>query len=385
MIETIGVDPLDIVSVRVIVGMPGPAGVPIGVIIEASEDYEIENLSDEIVLTDSPIKENGKTLYPIKNAPGMVLYRESPRRFFVVGGEYLDAMLAAKDRTGQLPALVKSIEPQKGIIAIAALQSIRPFITAILQQNIDKMPPEVADLTEFAELVDAVLINLDYASMSGRMTVSALGRDAESTEKLHSLLSDAIDFGQEIAVPQLINVINSDNDLKHLQPAMVRYVERMADQFVNAFRPTLAGKVVKFEFESNVATTGMLVGLLLPAVQAAREAARRMSAGNHLKQIGLALHNFHAAFNHLPDMAIRDEDGKPLLSWRVAILPFIDKQALYDRFHLDEPLPQLGNTHQGGFHVLMGDGAVEFITTNIEPGLLRALFTPAGGERVVAP
>jgi hypothetical protein len=77
---------------------------------------------------------------------------------------------------------------------------------------------------------------------------------------------------------------------------------------------------------------GVLVALLLPAVQAAREAARRMQAGNHLKQLGLALQNYHDVFQALPPAVITDENGKPLYSGRVLLLPFMEQKGLYDRF-----------------------------------------------------
>jgi prepilin-type processing-associated H-X9-DG protein len=83
-------------------------------------------------------------------------------------------------------------------------------------------------------------------------------------------------------------------------------------------------------------TSGVLVGLMLPAVQTAREAARRAQCSNNLKQIMLAMHNYLSANNFFPH-DITDKDGKPLLSWRVAILPYIEQQDLYNRFKLDEP------------------------------------------------
>jgi hypothetical protein len=60
------------------------------------------------------------------------------------------------------------------------------------------------------------------------------------------------------------------------------------------------------------------------------------TATNNLKQIALAFHNYHDAFNYLPG-DILDKDGKPLLSWRVAILPYIEQGELYNQFKMDEP------------------------------------------------
>lgn len=88
---------------------------------------------------------------------------------------------------------------------------------------------------------------------------------------------------------------------------------------------------------NTAAIAPVAVALLLPAVQSARSAARRSQSVNNLKQIGLALHNFHSTNNHFPPQAITDKSGKPLLSWRVAILPFLEQNALLTEFKLDEP------------------------------------------------
>ena len=77
---------------------------------------------------------------------------------------------------------------------------------------------------------------------------------------------------------------------------------------------------------------GVLVALLLPAVQAAREAARRAQCSNNLKQIGLALLNYESATKSLPPAVFTDENGKPMKSWRVAILPYLEEQSLYEQY-----------------------------------------------------
>lgn len=91
-----------------------------------------------------------------------------------------------------------------------------------------------------------------------------------------------------------------------------------------------------------IAIIGVLVGLLLPAVQAAREAARRMSCSNNFKQIGLAVHNYHAAYKQLPQQGCGSAEtdfvpanasqstARLYLSWLVAITPFVEQQAIWE-------------------------------------------------------
>src|SRR5215213_2649820 len=88
-----------------------------------------------------------------------------------------------------------------------------------------------------------------------------------------------------------------------------------------------------------IAIIGVLVALLLPAVHAAREAARRMQCSNHLKQLGLGIQNYHDTFNRLPFGArarfVQTSGTVPAQqgwgpSWYVGILPFCEQKPLSD-------------------------------------------------------
>ncbi|QDV54890.1 DUF1559 domain-containing protein [Rosistilla oblonga] len=81
-----------------------------------------------------------------------------------------------------------------------------------------------------------------------------------------------------------------------------------------------------------IAIIGILVGLLLPAVQAAREAARRMQCSNNLKQIGLAIHNYHDTYRCIPPGAMPQSTGyQRQTSWLVRLFPFIEQGPAYDQ------------------------------------------------------
>jgi prepilin-type N-terminal cleavage/methylation domain-containing protein len=100
-----------------------------------------------------------------------------------------------------------------------------------------------------------------------------------------------------------------------------------------------------------IAIIGVLIALLLPAVQAAREAARRMQCSNHLKQIGLAVHNFHDTQNGLPPVGFGSSamGGAMRTTIWALILPFAEQQSLYDFLNtadssiaVQHRLPELG-------------------------------------------
>lgn len=103
-----------------------------------------------------------------------------------------------------------------------------------------------------------------------------------------------------------------------------------------------------------IAIIAILIALLLPAVQQAREAARRSTCKNNLKQIGLALHNYHENFGSFPPGYVSSSAPKNNSSWcrsggvqrapwTVLILPQLDQSVMYDRFIFEQTFQETSN------------------------------------------
>lgn len=81
----------------------------------------------------------------------------------------------------------------------------------------------------------------------------------------------------------------------------------------------------------------VLVAILLPVTRSAREPSRRSHCKNNLKQIGIALHNYHDDYGMFPPAYTVDAEGNKLHSWRTLILPYIEQVALYNTIDLTKP------------------------------------------------
>ena len=95
-----------------------------------------------------------------------------------------------------------------------------------------------------------------------------------------------------------------------------------------------------------IAIVGVLVALLLPAVQSAREASRRVQCSNQLKQIGLAVLNFESSRSALPPGSVSagvDISGPYYSTWTAEILPYLEEQSVYDRWDQEQPLSGAAN------------------------------------------
>ncbi|HQU45062.1 MAG TPA: DUF1559 domain-containing protein [Pirellulales bacterium] len=260
------------------------------------------------------------------------------RTMLVASPGDLAEMVTLKNPTGPLLDHLRNIDASEAVSAVVVVDPIRPLLKGALAQ-LPPLPPQYQQFMLLADLLGAVELHLGAAEpMLPSLVLEATSQVAAA--KIDHLLDRAIEFGNAALDRQLAQL--AANNPGPVSEATAHYVKRTMKSAMDAIQREQVRNRLTLSLDANsdaslsVATHGVLVALLLPAVQSAREAARRAQSTNNLKQIGLAMHNFHDVYNHLPPRAVF-KNGKPLLSWRVAILPFVEQQALYNQFHLDEP------------------------------------------------
>ena len=108
-------------------------------------------------------------------------------------------------------------------------------------------------------------------------------------------------------------------------------------QLANQLEPKVKGDRIQLALDIESPSWKPLTKLLQTGLGEVQQSEMRKRTVVHFKQIGIAFHNYHDVYNTFPAAASYSPEGKPLLSWRVHILPFLDQAPLYKEFHLDEP------------------------------------------------
>ncbi|MEZ6129389.1 MAG: DUF1559 domain-containing protein [Planctomycetaceae bacterium] len=295
------------------------------------------------VQADYPWAQNSEV---VEFGQGKTYYRESsggPNAMCSVEFEDGTVLFGAEETIRQ--SLTQSGNSQVGqmlladrdrghVFAAANMELIRPFVVGALQEA-PTAPPQLEALKNLPNAVKTMQL---WVNLTQGLKLSLVLNTAseESASATAESISQALAFGQEMTA-QEIRANFDGND--PVQQAMADYAQRIAGSYMQRLQPAVSGSAVAIEtdvVDSSILGPAM-VALLLPAVNAAREAAQRTSDGNNLRMIGLALHSFHDTHNRLPARASYDETGRALLSWRVHLLPYLNEKDLYDQFHLDEP------------------------------------------------
>jgi len=264
--------------------------------------------------------------------PGVCVYEEKTVLF--APDALLQSMIANQAAESDLRSLLAEAETTANLSGVIAFAPIRELVNQMLIGA--PVPPPLEPLLEIPEHLESVHLTLDLVPTS-KTTLRLTGRDEKSAQRIQDILVESLAFAKQMIVAEMSRQSDPQTE-DPVEQAMAAYLKRTSEAVEKRLTPSLKGEDVTLSLDMNpsYATTGVLTALLLPAVQQAREAARRTQIRNQLKQIGLAMHNYHDVYSEFPAHAIY-KDKKPLLSWRVAVLPYIGQGALYEEFHLDEP------------------------------------------------
>jgi prepilin-type processing-associated H-X9-DG protein len=322
MSRELGVKPTDVDTVTAVVTDPPGKGPPnFVVIVESSKPFN----KTGVFGMKSGAKPDGRGFY---RADGGLVHFPTDKIAVLVSeplvAKYLDGY--AKDRSGW---------PLTADLTRAAGDH-----TAFAVVNMQKLPREELgpqEVREFGALISAqkVTVTADLkgkeVSVGARASFADPGTAAQARDKVLDFVKQAGKAVDEFATGRELA------DFAMVRPAVTEAQRTLKNVSVGVSGSdvTLSGSY-RAEFD-----VGQMVAEAVKKVQAA---AGRVTAQNNLKQIGLALHNYESATGQFPihatgmnGMPLRNPADKPLLSWRVAILSYIEQRDLYEQFRLNEP------------------------------------------------
>ncbi|MCA9186785.1 MAG: M56 family metallopeptidase [Pirellulaceae bacterium] len=161
------------------------------------------------------------------------------------------------------------------------------------------------------------------------------------------------------------------------QAVAMQWLVVMGTELLDSATTSTLGNDVTAEARTNTGT-GAIAAVVLPAVLAAREAANRTQSMNNLKQIALAMYNYHDAKGSFPPAVVMGPNGVPH-SWRVEILPYLEQQGIYDQYRMNEPWDSEHNKQ-----LLENIPSVYRSPSDNRAGPFASYFAPIGGDTIMA-
>lgn len=351
----LGLNPMKITSITFVVTPPMPdfPSPDMFSIVKTSETLNeetffagIEELAEGMA-SEEEIKEffpdlKGKAFYTDAYEFDYLAAHMVDEHTFMLGSMGLMGEIIAAGPNAELtkPAetLAAANDGADGFIALN-MAPIRDQLNGMLSQQ--QISPPFAMYKQVPNYTESVTLSC-YSTDKFAAKLTINGVDEAATGRLDDMIGFGLELAKQTMLSEADKLVNSEDEV---EAAMGRYQVRVSQSMIDALRPKKEGNSLVLSFQqseeniagAHVAVIGILVAILLPAVKAARSAARRVQSTNNMRQIGIAMHNFHDTFGGLPAYAKTDAEGKPLLSWRVMLLPFIEQNAMFEKFHMDEP------------------------------------------------
>ena len=351
-----GVDPLKIREAVVLFAPPTQGTEPdVAGILRFSEGYSRAAVTAKLVGLEKTIV--GKSVVVLPGPRETWLYLPDDKTIVIGMAPLVAKMLTVKEADSPLISLLKTVDVSSQVTAVFSVDAVRP----IMKQAVAAAPPVPPPLQGFLKLPDLLSAILLRVNVGERFQASFTLRsqDDASAEEVERLVNQGLAMARQMVMAQIASMPRGSND--PVPEAGMKYLMRITDKLFSGVKLTRKGQNVSISIEtgSSITTLAVFAGLSLPlarfdaqrgeaiaaervaaernSIAAARMAAERSTTRNKMLQFGLAMANYLGMHREFPARAIFDKDGKPLLSWRVQILPFVEEGELFKQFHFDEP------------------------------------------------
>jgi hypothetical protein len=327
----LGLDPVDIEQAIAVAELPA-GGQPGGaIVLKMARPIAGNEVLPMLAGMTEEGNLDGKTYRKGKSALNPSIY-QTDERTLIVG---TDAMLRKVVAAHAAPAegKLKTMLGRCGTPDMLLLVMVEPIQPALAGMAQGPLAPAMGSLGNVLKLVNYVAYKANvYDPLE--VTVAIRAKDESAAEQIEEMYKGAMAVQQQGTMAVIGQLARSHDPSEQ---ALARYAKRLSATTDGGAAPVRKGATLTLSGVDRSTGAGFAVGLLLPAVQSAREAGRRAQSLNNLHQIALATQNYNATLGSFPPRANFDAQGKPLLSWRVHILPYIEENELYKQFHLDQP------------------------------------------------
>jgi prepilin-type processing-associated H-X9-DG protein len=344
--KALGIDPMEIEQVLAVAELQTLPQPPlVAAVVKTAAALPQGKIFSELWDRTQEAQLDGKPYRQGLGPTDMSIFRADDHTLLIGQDPMIRKILAnhAAPKEAKMTQVLGRIVAPADLRAVVLVEPLRPLLgPAMLMAPV---PPPFDEAKRIPDLLNSVAVKVNLTGTT-HTALMLRANDEAAAQQLEGIINRLIDSGRQeflkqIAKEQAAKPSKGDDAVEQ---AMAKYMERLSGRLLDSLRPKRNGAALTLSSEGSsngqlqaTATIGILVGLLLPAVQAAREAARRAQSANNLKQIALAMAAYENGKRSYPARAIFDKQGKPLLSWRVELLPYLDRPDLHDEFHLDEP------------------------------------------------
>lgn len=338
--DSLGIDLRQVRRATILIPTPGPGRDPDAIVgvIQFNNRVDAKKIVSSVMATKagpSSVEEHtvrDKKILSPADGPPIGYYFPNAQTAVIAELDQFDGLLSARGGSSALAKKLVSHDTAHAALAVIDMAPLRELLEAA---STVESGPDAAMISAGREVLSQVEFITLAVDMGDNLQIAATieARDAEAAELVQDLARGWLGM-MKIAAPAVVKEMRNDPTM---DATLKDNLEKLANTFMKEVRIERHDDRVEIAWSAG-GDDALLASTLMSTGAHLRDAARITESSNNLRQLGIAVH-LHADIHRelFPARAIYDADGKPLLSWRVHLLPFMERQDLYEEFHLDEP------------------------------------------------